>query len=68
MAEPDTAVALERVLARQEQEVRLLTAEYLATEEKNFEHTNGVVYEELDSSAKATYTRKLNELTKLAKK
>ncbi len=64
MAEQDTAAALERVLARQEQEVRLLTAEYLATEEKYFEHTNGVVYEELDSSAKATYTRKLNELTK----
>ncbi len=62
VAEQDTAAAVERVLARQKQEFCLLTAKYLGTEEY-FAHKNGVVYEELDSSAKETYIRKLNELT-----
>ncbi len=44
-AEQDNAAVVERVLAREEQEVRLHVVECLATEEKYFKHTNGVVYE-----------------------
>lgn len=50
----------ERLKAEQDRLIR----DYLAVEQRFYDHTESVVYDELDTNAKSIYTRELNKIVK----
>lgn len=53
-----------RILARHEADIVKAKVDYLQVEESFYAHTDGVFYEDLDTTEKNAYTRRLNEFNK----
>ncbi len=51
---------MRQLLDKQNSEVDRLTLSYTDVVEAHYEHTNVIIYDQLESGAKSAYTRKLN--------